>query len=76
VHPVAGVQSFEDFISTAKLEKLQCGPKFDRGYVRLTSKVSVEFEVGCVTVGLSGRIACTGFVTAATLAADHGALVT
>jgi hypothetical protein len=38
--------------------------------------VSVEFDVGCVTVMADGLTACTGFVIPVGLGLDHGEFVT
>jgi hypothetical protein len=57
---------FETRVSTVNLLKVQCGPKFPAGYIQLSSSVSVEFDAGCIAVGLDGWSACTGFVTGLT----------
>jgi hypothetical protein len=75
VHPLTEAQSAVDLNSTAKLVKLQCGPKYVLGYIQLISNVSVELDVGCVTVGFGGLSARVGMVTSAALTSDHSELV-
>jgi hypothetical protein len=75
MHPVTGAHKFDDFPSTSNLVKVQWGPRFPDRYSQLSSNVSVEFDSGCITVGLDGVTACSGFVIKVALAADHGEFV-
>jgi hypothetical protein len=72
---MTGAHTFDDFSSTSNLEKTQCGPRFPAKYSQLSSNVSVEFVSGCITVGLDGVKACSGFVIKVALAADQGEFV-